>query len=104
MLFHRGRGNLALQLFQERGEVDGLYVGELGNTPPLTPGREAPCIPKLEVFLDEYIAADVDGPLFRTTGRTTGTPHRMAQQDAYRMIQRRAGQAGSKRSAITPYG
>ena len=36
--------------------------------------HEAPCIPKLEVFLDEYIAAagivaDMDGPLFRTTGR-----------------------------------
>jgi len=49
--------------------------------------HEAPCIPKLEVFLDEYIAAagiaaDVDGPLFRTTGRSTGTTHRMAQQDA----------------------
>jgi site-specific recombinase XerC len=63
--------------------------------------HEAPCIPKLEAFLDEYIAAagiaaDMDGPLFRTTGRATGTPHRMVQQDAYRMIQRRAGQAGIK--------
>ena len=63
--------------------------------------HEAPCIPKLEVFLDEYIAAagiaaDVNGPLFRTTGRSTGTPHRMKQQDAYRMIERRAGQAGIK--------
>jgi hypothetical protein len=33
-------------------------------------------------YLDEYIAAagiagDKDGPLFRTTGRSTGTPHRM---------------------------
>ena len=43
--------------------------------------HEAPCIPKLETYLDEYIAAagiadDKDGPLFRTTGRSTGTPHR----------------------------
>jgi len=63
--------------------------------------HEAPCIPKLEGFLDEYIAAaeiavHVDGPLFRTTGRSTGTPHRMTQQDAYRMIQRRAEQARIK--------
>jgi len=39
---------------------------------------------------------DKDGPLFRTTGRFTGVPHRMTQQDAYRMIQRRARQAGIK--------
>ena len=57
--------------------------------------HQAPCIPKLETFLDEYVAAagiasDQNGPLFRTTGRSTGTPHRMTQQDAYRMIQRYA--------------
>jgi integrase/recombinase XerD len=61
--------------------------------------HEAPCIPKLEAYLDEYIAAagiadDTDGPLFRTTGRSTGTPHRMTQQDGYRLIERRAKQAG----------
>jgi len=63
--------------------------------------HEAPCHHKLEAFLDEYIEAagiaeDETGPLFRTTGRTTGTPQRMAQPDAYRMIQRRAKQAGIK--------
>jgi len=63
--------------------------------------HEAPCVPKLETYLDAYIAAggiaeDKDGPLFRTTGRFTGTPHRMTQQDGYRMIQRRARQAGIK--------
>jgi site-specific recombinase XerD len=63
--------------------------------------HEAPCIPKLETYLDEYIAAagiggDVDGPLFRTTGRSTGTKHRMTQQDAYRLIQRHAKHAGIK--------
>jgi integrase/recombinase XerD len=63
--------------------------------------HEAPCVPKLENYLDEYvaaagIAADTDGPLFRTTGRSTGTPHRLTQQDAYRMIQRRAKQVGIK--------
>jgi integrase/recombinase XerD len=57
--------------------------------------HEAPCIPKLKTYLDEYIAAagiegDKDGPLFRTTGRSTGAPHRMTQQDAYRLIQRYA--------------
>jgi integrase/recombinase XerD len=63
--------------------------------------HEAPCIPKLETYLDEYIAAagiegDKDGPLFRTTGRSTGTPHRLTQQDAYRLIQRHAKHAGIK--------
>ena len=63
--------------------------------------HEAPCHHKLEVLLDDYIAAagiagDGDGPLFRTTGRSTGTPHRMTQPDAYRMIQRRARAAGIK--------
>ncbi len=61
--------------------------------------HEAPCVPKLETYLDEYIAAagvaaDTDGPLFRTTGRSTGTPHRLTQQDAYRLIQRYAKRAG----------
>jgi hypothetical protein len=60
---------------------------------------------KLEAYLDAYIATagiadDKDGPLFRTTGRFTGTPHRMTQQDGYRMIQRRARQAGKRASAI----
>lgn len=62
--------------------------------------HEAPCHHKLETYLDEYIAAagiaSDDGALFRTTGRSTGTPHRMAQADAYRMIERRAKQAGIK--------
>jgi len=63
--------------------------------------HEAPCHHKLEVLLDDYIAAadiagDAEGPLFRTTGRSTGTPHRMTQPDAYRMIQRRAKAAGIK--------
>jgi integrase/recombinase XerD len=61
--------------------------------------HEAPCHHKLEAFLDEYIAAagiadDKDGPLFRTTGRSTGTAHRMTQPGAYRMIERRARAAG----------
>jgi integrase/recombinase XerD len=62
---------------------------------------QAPCHHKLEAYLDEYLAAagiagDREGPLFRTTGQATGAPHRMAQPDAYRMIQRRARAAGIK--------
>jgi site-specific recombinase XerD len=61
--------------------------------------HELPCNHNLERFLDEYIeaagiAGDPDGPLFRTTGRKTGESHPMWQQDAYRMIQRRARAAG----------
>jgi site-specific recombinase XerD len=61
--------------------------------------HEVPCHHSLEKLLDEYLAAagitgDVDGPLFRTTGRKTGQAHALWQQDAYRMIQRRATAAG----------
>jgi len=61
--------------------------------------HEAPCHHKLEAMLDAYLAGasiegDKEGALFRTTGRSTGTPQRMTQPDAYRMIQRRARQAG----------
>jgi site-specific recombinase XerD len=63
--------------------------------------HELPCNHNLERYLDEHIeaagiAGDPDGALFRTTGRKTGKPHPMWQQDAYRMIQRRAAAAGIK--------
>ena len=63
--------------------------------------HDVPCHHNLERYLDEYIAAagiaeDPDAPLFQTaagrTGRLTGKP--LWQQDAYRMIQRRAKAAG----------
>jgi site-specific recombinase XerD len=61
--------------------------------------HEVPCHHSLEKLLDEYLAAagiagDAEGPLFRTTGRKTGQVHAMWQQDAYRMIQRKAAAAG----------
>ena len=63
--------------------------------------HEVPCHHTLEKLLDDYIAAariagEADSPLFRTTGRKTGLAHAMWQQDAYRMIQRRAAAAGIK--------
>src|ERR1700730_565481 len=63
--------------------------------------HEVPCHHTLKNLLDDYIAAagiagDADGPLFRTTGRKTGQAHALWQQDAYRMIQRRAAHAGIK--------
>jgi site-specific recombinase XerD len=65
--------------------------------------HEVPCHHNLERYLDEYIAAadiggDADGPLFRTAAGKTGnlTGNAMWQQDAYRMIQRRAAAAGIK--------
>ena len=63
--------------------------------------HEVPCHHNLELFLDAYIAAagiaaDPDAPLFQTaagkTGQLSGKP--LWQQDAYRMIQRRAKAAG----------
>ncbi len=69
-------------------------------------GKEhaVPCHHSLEQFLDEYIAAaeigsEPEGPLFRTVTRGRGgnlTKTAMWQQDAYRMIQRRAKAAGIK--------
>jgi integrase/recombinase XerD len=65
--------------------------------------HELPCHRNLETYLDEYIAAagiagGPDGPLFRTAAGKTGelTRNPMWQQDAYRMIQRRAADAGIK--------
>jgi integrase len=65
--------------------------------------HEVPCHHNLELYLDEYIAAagiagDPDGPLFRTAAGKTGalTGNAMWQQDAYRMIQRRASDASIK--------
>ena len=65
--------------------------------------HEVPCHHNLERYLDEYIAAadiggDADSPLFRTAAGKTGTltGNAMWQQDAYRMIQRRAAAAGIK--------
>jgi site-specific recombinase XerD len=63
--------------------------------------HEVPCHHRLEQFLDEYIAvtgiaADEDGPLFRTSAGRSGklTANAMYQQDVFRMIRRRAAQAG----------
>ena len=65
--------------------------------------HEVPCHHNLERFLEEYIAAaglaaDPDGPLFRTAAGKTGvlTRRPMWQQDAYRMIQRRTRAASIK--------
>jgi site-specific recombinase XerD len=63
--------------------------------------NEMPCHHKLEIFLDEYIKGagiedDRKGPLFRSaigkTGKLTGRP--MFRMDVWRMVRRRAGDAG----------
>jgi site-specific recombinase XerD len=60
-----------------------------------------PCHHHLETYLQDYIeaagiAGDREGPLFRTTFRRTGvlTDRPMSQSDAWRMLQRRAPDAG----------
>lgn len=60
--------------------------------------HEVPCHHSLERILKDYIeaagvAADPNGPLFRSTGRKTGEARPLWQQDVYRMIQRRAAGA-----------
>jgi integrase len=63
--------------------------------------HDVPSHHNLDHFLDEYIVAsgiagDANGYLFRTTMRRSGilTEKPLHQQDAYRMIQRRAKAAG----------
>lgn len=65
--------------------------------------HEMPCHHKLETFLEEYLAAaeiadDQKGWLFRTTEGQSGylTDRPMKQDDVYRMIRRRADDAGIK--------
>jgi site-specific recombinase XerD len=65
--------------------------------------HEMPCHHKLETFLDEYVTAagiadDAKGWLFRTSEGQSGrlTPRPMSQADVYRMIRRRAVDAGIK--------
>lgn len=65
--------------------------------------HQVPCHHNLERYLDEYIAAagvagELDSPLFRTSTGRSGTLNgtAMYQQDVFRMIRRRAGQAGIK--------
>jgi site-specific recombinase XerD len=60
-----------------------------------------PCHHNLETYLHDYIeaaglAGDRDGALFRTSYRRTGvlTDRAMTQSDAWRMLQRRARDAG----------
>jgi integrase/recombinase XerD len=60
-----------------------------------------PCHHNLETYLQDYIEAaglgsDKEGPLFRTGYRRTGvlTGRPMTQSDAWRMLQRRAHEAG----------
>ena len=70
--------------------------------------HEVPCHHSLEKILDEYIAAagiagDPNGPLFRTTGRKTGQAQALWQQDAYRMIQRRAAARGHQDQNRQPH-
>jgi site-specific recombinase XerD len=96
MIYTFARVGAVLQMNVPQGRRGWVRLHEKGGKE-----HEAPCHHKLEVLLDAYLAAagiagDGDGPLFRTTGRTTGEQHRMTQRDAYRMIQRRARAAGIK--------
>jgi integrase/recombinase XerD len=65
--------------------------------------HEMPAHHKLEAFLDEYIRAagigdDTQGPPFRSAAGRTGALTSMAMHriDAWRMVQRRAAELGSK--------
>ena len=72
--------------------------------------HEAPCVAKFALFLDEYVAAagiaeDKDGPLFLTTGRSTGIVHRMTQPDEAQQagIATHVGNHSLRATGITAY-
>lgn len=94
MVYTFARVNAVLQMkvtdYYTKGRRGWIRLHEKGGKE-----HEVPCHHTLEEYLDEYIGAagiagDPQGALFRTTGRKTGSPRAMWQQDVYRMIQRRA--------------
>ncbi len=100
MVYTFARVNAALQMkvgdYFVQGRRGWVRLHEKGGK-----HHEVPCHHNLEQYLDEYIAAagivdHPDQPLFRTTTARTGrlTGEGLWQQDAYRMIQRRAKAAG----------
>lgn len=102
MVYTFARVNAALQMkvrdYFVQGRRGWVRLHEKGGKE-----HEVPCHHNLEGLLDEYIAAagiagEPDSPLFRTIAGRAGaiTADSMWQQDAYRMIQRRATAAGIK--------
>ena len=88
----------AARIFTRKAAGRGSCLHEKGGK-----RHEMPCHHKLEMFLEEYIAAagiadDPKGWLFRTTEGQSGTltDRHMSQTDVYRMIRRRADDAGIK--------
>ena len=102
MVYTFARVNAALQMkvsdYFIQGRRGWVRLHEKGGKE-----HEVPCHHNLETFLDTYveragIGPDADGLLFRTTAGRTGslTNNPLWQQDAYRMIQKRAKAAGIK--------
>jgi hypothetical protein len=59
VLLHRGRGELPLQLLHERGDVEGLHLGELVQAVGLAPLSEAPC--GVQVGFARVVVVDLRG-------------------------------------------
>jgi hypothetical protein len=57
VLFRGRRRDFALQLPQERGDVDGLHVSELVNALPFAPGRKPPG--RVEVGIARMVIVDL---------------------------------------------
>jgi len=103
MVYTFARINAVLSMRVEDYFVQGrrgwVQLHEKGGKP-----HSLPCHHNLDAYLEAYISAagiagDAKGTLFRTAETRTGdelTTKPMWQQDAYRMIQRRAEKAGIK--------
>jgi hypothetical protein len=62
VLLHPGRYEFALQLLDESGDVEGLHVGELGDTVAVAPCREA--ARGVQVRLAGVVVVDLGGEEF----------------------------------------
>jgi integrase len=101
MVFTFARVNAVTQLkvkdYYTQGRRGWIRLHEKGGKE-----HDVPCNHALETLLDAYLAAagikdDPEGPLFRTVPSRSAqefTRNPLWQQDAYRMIQRRANAAG----------
>ena len=63
VLLDRGRGEFALQILEEGGDMERLHLGELGDAVSLAPCRKAPR--RVKVRLAGVVVVDLGGEEFK---------------------------------------
>jgi hypothetical protein len=75
VLLDRGRGELALRVLEEGGDMEGSHLSELGDAAPLAPGREA--ARRVHVCLAGVVIVDLGGEEFENAA---GSPRRRGEE------------------------